>query len=245
MLKLAVFDLDGTLAPPGKSVAGSVARRLRELEARGLWIAIASGKDYEYLLSQAEKVGLRNALIIAENGCIVFSRDLALRPLAQLSGVSRLSPDLYQLHDKPVDALLVMKEMDRRYGDSIRLEINLVEVTIFPRDRARIAEIATVASRFASKNLTVVAHDDAVDVIPSEIDKGEALSRIQTVLKIGPEETVSVGNSRNDLPMFGKSGVSYVVGNEIRYKGALRFSTVIQILDDILNRTADQRLPRR
>ena len=43
-LRLAALDLDGTLAPVGRGIAPQTVRMLRELEARGVRIALCSGK---------------------------------------------------------------------------------------------------------------------------------------------------------------------------------------------------------
>ena len=237
MLKFAVFDLDGTLAEPNQPISPEVGRLLRDIETRGLRVAIASGKNYEFLLEKADSIKLENAVIIAENGCVVFSREAALRPLERFSAVASSDPHLYQLRESPAEITAVRRVIDDEYGESVWFQPNLVELTVFPRSKALIPEIASRIVGMVSDMLTVIAHDDAIDVIPSDFDKGRALRHIREVLQISPDETTAVGNARNDIPLFRESRLNYIVGDSIRFEGATNFATVEQVLSEIINRT--------
>lgn len=234
MLRLAVFDLDGTLARPGASIGDGVSDRLRDLERRGTRIAIASGKNYEYLLRQAEQSRILNPLILAENGCVVFSRDPRLGPLASYTVRESSEPHLYLMRTRPAEAEYVQAEIGRRYGGEVWFQSNRVEVTIFPRDRSLIPKIARECSSLVGQSLRVISHDNAIDVIPSNIDKGVAVRRIQDVLQIATSETACVGNSDNDLPMFAMAASNYVVGDEVDFQGALHFGTIDEVLSRLL-----------
>jgi len=65
-LKLLVFDVDGTIAAPGKPVAEEVAGKLRRLEERGAELRSPREKNIAYLTGLARGVGLKAPLLIGE-----------------------------------------------------------------------------------------------------------------------------------------------------------------------------------
>ena len=57
MIKLAVFDLDGTLAELGEWIQPENVALLKKLEERGIRVAICSGKPAYYLCGLLRQVG--------------------------------------------------------------------------------------------------------------------------------------------------------------------------------------------
>ena len=77
MYKLIVFDLDGTLAEAGCGTLPENLAMLRELEKRGMRIAICSGKPTYYLCGFMRQVGLAAPILVGENGAVIqFGVDL-------------------------------------------------------------------------------------------------------------------------------------------------------------------------
>lgn len=77
MIKLAVFDLDGTLAELGKGILPQDIELLKAIEDKGVTIAISSGKPTYYLCGFMRQVGLENPILIGENGAVIqFGVDL-------------------------------------------------------------------------------------------------------------------------------------------------------------------------
>ena len=71
MIKLVVFDLDGTLAPVGKSILPETLKRIKEIEERGIQIAICSGKPPFYLCGVMRQAGIANPVLVGENGAVI------------------------------------------------------------------------------------------------------------------------------------------------------------------------------
>jgi hydroxymethylpyrimidine pyrophosphatase-like HAD family hydrolase len=72
-----VFDLDGTLCPIGKPISDGVVAGLRELEERGHRVALCSGKPTYYLCGMMRQVGLKDPVLLGENGGVIqFGVDL-------------------------------------------------------------------------------------------------------------------------------------------------------------------------
>ena len=77
MIKLAVFDLDGTLAEIKEGSTVNTVLALKELENSGIRIAVSSGKPAFYLCGYLRQIGLKNPILVGENGGVIqFGIDL-------------------------------------------------------------------------------------------------------------------------------------------------------------------------
>ena len=70
--KLAVFDIDGTLAEIQQPTKLEASKKLRDSEKLGAKIVLMSGKNVSYLLGFARGIGVRPVFVIVESGCLVF-----------------------------------------------------------------------------------------------------------------------------------------------------------------------------
>ena len=76
-IKLLVFDLDDTIAETGKEVLPEYVEIMKKIENAGICIAICSGKPTYYLCGFMRQIGLREPILIGENGGVVqFGVDL-------------------------------------------------------------------------------------------------------------------------------------------------------------------------
>ena len=52
-----------------------------------------------------------------------------------------------------------------------------------------------------------------LEVIPSQINKGQGIRSICSVLGIGPEQVMAFGDAENDIPMLRVAGIGVAMGN--------------------------------
>ena len=87
MIKLAVFDIDRTLiAPEIGVIAPETLAALKQLQQKGIKIAIASGRLFSFLQPELLEVGFD--YYIMSNGCYVTDRD------GNILAREQLDPDL-------------------------------------------------------------------------------------------------------------------------------------------------------
>lgn len=219
-IKLVALDVDGTIAKPGKPVKREIAEKLQNLEDRGVKIVLASGKSSTYLSGLARGMGIKNPLLIGENGCVIFDP-------AEIKE--------FRLAERPVEISTIESEVISRFADSIWLQPTQVELTIFPKVRKALPELISCVRESVkpfSKKVVMFEHEDAIDIMPSGIDKGKALAKISRLYGIKSENVVVVGDSNSDIPMFREATSFLIVGNKIGHcEGAKRFSTIKEALD--------------
>ena len=83
-------------------------------------------------------------------------------------------------------------------------------------------------------DLNVFYYSDAIDIIPSEINKYNSLQFLCKQLDIAQDEIVAVGDGANDYPMFKFAKTSYGVKVKDETKVTKNFDTINEVLNYIL-----------
>lgn len=226
MIKLMVFDLDGTLADLSTGIQPRNVARLRALEDRGMRIAICSGKPTYYLCGLMRQVELRAPVLVGENGAVIqFGVDLPPRAyhVAPYSDAARRS-------------IRLLREAFEAAVPGLWFQPNEVGLTPFPRNDAEFDTLQGCIDALAPQleDLIVYRHCDSYDITPSCITKRSGLARLGALLGIAPEETAAVGDGVNDYPMFEYAGLS--VGVNVQDAGRVdrNFGTPDEALEFLM-----------
>lgn len=229
MIKLAVFDLDGTLAPLGKGISREDIRLLREIEQRGVRVALCSGKPCYYLCGLVRQVGLERPILIGENGAvIVFGVELPpkRRYVLPCSEAAKSS------------IAFLKNEIGKLFPD-IWYQPNEVALTPFPVTERQFDAIQAVIdeNRGLLSEVTVYRHVDSFDILPLGIDKKSGLAYLAERIGVSPREIVAVGDGVNDYPMFEYAAYSLGVNVADETRVQRNFASVTKALRYILEIT--------
>lgn len=231
MIRLAVFDLDNTLAPLAKGIASEDLCLLRRLEASGVKVAVCSGKPAYYLCGFLRQAELKDPIFIGENGAIIqFGVDLPPR----------------EYHPAPCspEALASVRFLRERIADAlpgIWFQPNELCLTPFPRSEAEFDVIAHLLETNADRirGLRVYRHNDSFDFVPEGIDKASGLRRLCQLLQIDLTETAAVGDGVNDYPMFSCAGLALGVCVEDSSRVDENFGSVTDALRFLLRQSCE------
>ena len=223
---ILVFDLDGTLCPVGKGMLPEDAALLCKLEDCGFTIVVCSGKTTFYLCGFLRQVGLKNPVMIGENGgAVQFGIDLPPVRFAQYPVDPAQKELLGQLR----------REIDAVCGDRVWYQPNEMQLTPFPRDAETYEKIREVLESHrqrcsagqpegqsegqqelqdAWQGLQIYYQSDCVDIVPSGINKENGLRFLSGLLEADPARFLAVGDGVNDIPMFAFADFSILVHSE-------------------------------
>ena len=198
MIKLIVFDLDNTLAAPGKGILVSDIEKIKKLENRGIKIAIASGKTVDYLSGFVRQVGLKNPILLGENGAMI---QIGVEWPPQMQEVLPYSKEAKEV-------LTFLKEEIDAKIPGIWYQPNRVAVSPFPSCEEEFEIIADILKENENRlqDIIVFRHADCYDLVPKGIDKKEGVKFLTEKLGIKATEVVAVGDGENDYPMFEFAG---------------------------------------
>lgn len=206
MLKLAVFDLDGTLCPVGRAILPETLRALRALQARGVQLAVSSGKPVYYLCGLVRQTGLSDMLLMGENGAAVQR------------GVD-LPPAFHARRDVPAHTRAALEKirgkLTAEFGGRIWLQPSEIEVTPFFADEQTHEDLRAFMRRevrCAEMGITIYDQSDCFDLCPTGLDKGSGLQFLCGLLGLSMADTAAVGDGVNDEPMLRAAGRSIGIG---------------------------------
>ena len=197
---IMVFDIDGTLAPYRRPLKRDVADGLCTLEKRGHTVCLASGKPCPYIEGLMRGIGLENALAIGENGAVV-STEYSSRIL-----YAAARPDVFNTIEAQI--------ADR--FKNVYFQENAVNITAFFDDDKTAESIDCYLERYRGRDdMTVYMHKDAVDIVPSGVNKGASLSMLAQKNGWAKTSIIASGDGDNDVSMAGTAGRFFAVGDQI------------------------------
>lgn len=232
MIKLIASDLDGTLLLPDGSLPEETFAVIQALHARGILFCVASGRQYESLKRLFAPVADK-VLFIAENGALVFYKDVQL--LCETLPAATLPKILFAIREETaVHPLLCcadyayaqdehpafLTECAKYYPHFKR--INLLQDA---PEKNRICKIALFDERgtttFKEKRLAELLPECRVtisgkswtDISMPETNKGKAMRFIQNYFAIQSKECMAFGDYMNDLELLLACEHAYVTDN--------------------------------
>lgn len=208
MLKLAVFDLDGTLCPVGRAVLPETLSALRALQEKGVQLAVSSGKPVYYLCGLVRQTGLSDMILMGENGASV-QRGVDLPPAfhARMEVPAHTRAALAMLREK----------LAAEFGRRIWLQPNQIEVTPFFADEQTHEDLRAFMRREVrceEMGITIYDQSDCFDLCPTGLDKGSGLQFLCDLLGLSMADAAAVGDGVNDEPMLRVAGRSIGIGQK-------------------------------
>lgn len=186
-IRLVVTDFDGTLTGVDGSLGAGVFEAIRQLEAHGITVGLASGRMISRLDSLAQDLGL-SGILIAENG-----------------GVARLKPngELIELGYSRQPAIEALAKLKVLFPGLIKeREDNLerrVDVVIWPQG----VDIETLKKHLGDTQLLYSGY--MLHLMQKGVSKGRTLLRLLGQIgdgSLSPTEVMVFGDSETDISLF-------------------------------------------
>jgi len=231
--KMVALDLDGTLLPHNLELSERVEATLARVQARGVWVTIASGRGYPSLLPWVERLHIA-APVVGYQGARVtdpathrtvrdypFSSDL-IPELVAYARAQDLSLTLY--HDDEIYSEEKRQSddfYDRWFGLPVHLVPSLLGALpgdptkfLITDEPARLDCLQPdIEARFTGKLQIVRSHPLFIEGLASGISKASALAWICEQAGFSAGEVIAIGDSGNDVEMLRWAGVGVAMGN--------------------------------
>ena len=221
-IRLVVTDLDGTYVPIGSHTPSSANRKaMGALHAAGVTVAAATARPYEMARPLFAGLGLTGPSIFdggasirdVETGELLWGEWLELPRLREIAGVLLRQaktvdffPEFRMLPAETVSVDLVARPAPYAWA--------LVNEAAWPEMKQQLEAIPNL-----NIHPGVGSPDDPgyIDVQITDIhaDKFHALTELREVLGVAPEQTMAIGDSSNDMPLFENAGLKIAMGNAI------------------------------
>ncbi|OOM74666.1 sugar phosphatase YidA [Clostridium puniceum] len=239
MYKLIALDMDGTLLTTDKKVSERTAASIKEAEAKGVKIVLASGRPLLGLNKYLEELGLLKGedYVLSFNGGLVQNTKTG----KIVSKVSLKGSDLKNIYEiskqlninihafSAKDGLITPK--NSKYTE-YEAEINGIDINI--KDFNEIEDEEDIIKVMMIDPQEIL--DPAIEKLPNEIyekysvfksspfflefthkevDKGLGLKKLGEFLGIKKEEIIACGDAGNDLSMIKYAGLGVAMDNAV------------------------------
>lgn len=226
MIKLVVFDLDGTLAPAYGSTPKKDLETLKLIEKSGVKIGICSGKPNYYISGYLRQADWGTPILMGENGSTIQFGTFTPPEFCCV---------LPHAEEAEQSITLLKKLIDEKIPD-MWYQPNSVALTPFPRKQEEFDIIDNIIeeNRDKLKGITVYKHCDSFDIVLAGINKGAAVKFLCQKFGIEKHEVVTVGDGINDYSMFAESDNSIGINVPDKTKARYNVATLREALNLII-----------
>lgn len=239
MIRLAVFDIDRTLVPPQHGeMAAETAAALKQLQAKGIKTAIASGRLFSFLQPEILDVGFD--YYIMSNGSYVT--DGTGKILAQQTMDPELADALVQemiRRDYPINIRYCMGQTNGNPNCTIVERMQpiwekqnfrgkppkaMLEEYVPKAGELPVAcggfipaeDIPEFEKLFPQLDFLPVFESPMCDINPAGVSKATGLELVCRLSGIDIRETIAFGDDCNDLELIAVAGIGVAMGNGIQ-----------------------------
>ncbi len=219
--KALITDLDGTavkLSSSGEDISEATIKTVTEAKNRGFKIACATGRRWSYTKNIVEKLNITNSCIVAGGTQIVDplsgktiweksldrnALDATLDIFQRESNKGKLSTA--NMKGRSIDSISSVSD-DSRFMYLLGIEANIADniCNIINAQGFAVAH-STLSWSGGSKLDVHVTHPEAT--------KEHALVKWHELENVSKAETIAMGDSGNDIPLFQSAGLKIAVSN--------------------------------
>lgn len=234
MIKLCVFDVDGTLYDSRNGcVLPSTQEALLRLHNHGILIAVATGRVH-YGLGKALNAlnfdyvcAVNGGVIVDSKGNVLTRHNFTKEDVMQVNefaytheaGLAWKFIDHVYIYSHPekIDWYESQRNSDIGQEPFIELPSQDRHFIDLPQSASLHAPYEAVCEAFGeSETIQCLRYsEDGFDVVLKGMNKGVCIEELSKLCGIKKEEIMVFGDNYNDLPMFDKAGLKVAMGNAI------------------------------
>jgi hypothetical protein len=255
LIKLIAIDLDGTAVHHDQTISPRVCAAVRAAQARGVHVAIATGRGPVSARPFADLLGIRGPILCTQGALlhhagtgvdlhrVNLSDDTACM-LAEWDAAERKAHTLLYVRDHiHVRALRHSAAYYARWfvPNPPTVMPNLCDALANgPADKVLYVVEPERADEILAELIALVGprgnpartHEFFVEVNPPGADKGTGLALLAAHLGVSQAEVMAIGDQGNDLPMLRWAGLPVAMGNGIAEAKALARWVAPSVDDD-------------
>lgn len=227
-MKLVALDLDGTLLNRDGSISKETIHEMRRLYAKGLYIAIATGRPYETTLGILTNNGLEpsdgfpQVLICDEREAYFLDPDGYRAWVPWNDEARRTELSLLPISREVIDEIAATHASEFLVNNSfMQDDRGFVEIFYWSREEAE-AAFPHFMDKLEGQPVKPVRNNRLIAFRWQEVGKGLILSKVAEHLGLEPHEILAMGDSHNDLGMLTRFGAATTQNADDEIKDAVR-----------------------
>jgi len=246
---MVCLDVDGTIVNHRDQMSQQVRSAAREVVDAGHEVVISTGRSLGAALPVVQELGIEHGYVVACNGGVlakvtgeeveVIHREI-FDPSLVLATLWRTLPNAkYALENERGEFLSSEQFSDVSFGAPARVvdfeelvNSKAVRVVVFSTDSSA-EEFGRAVHGLGLSGVTYsVGWTAWLDIAAEGTTKASGLERLRGILRFAPEQTIAVGDGRNDIEMLQWAGLGVAMGQAPDEVKAVADSVTDTVWDD-------------
>lgn len=230
--KMVCLDVDGTLVDHYGHMSDTVKEAARNIVAAGHEVIVSTGRSLGATLPIVQLLGITSGYAVCSNGGLTVRIDTSLSsgyevidrktfdPAPALRALRTALPTAkYALESDQGDFLATERFQDSSFGVRAKavtfeqmMEATAVRLVVFSSDDSSedfVEAVQTIGLQGVAYSVGWTAW---LDIAAEGITKASAIEALRSELGFGIQDTVAVGDGRNDIEMLGWAGRGVAMG---------------------------------
>lgn len=226
--KLICVDMDGTLLTNDNKITDKTKNYLRDLQTKGHYIVITSGRPYRAIKDYYNSIGLTTPVICGNGANIVLPKsnkvlfsikyptELIYKTLKEI-GINNFENimveddlnNLYMLNEgKSMDTFNYKDGMNVHYGDMTNKIEGTPTGVIFELKNSKYkAKMMKLCYSYSNIGLRFWENSNFGELYFTSVNKHTAICEVADLLGINKDNTICFGDAANDIEMIDKAGI--------------------------------------
>ena len=233
--KIIFSDLDGTLLKDDKTISKENREAIRELLQQGHYFVIVTGRPVATGRIVAKDLGLTmpGCYMVAFNGAVLYdcAADRILKDrtvpmdvvhdIFEKAGEAGIYAQTYQQnhilttkHSRELDFYIRKAKMDYKLTDDLfgQMKEEPNKVILIDIDQTgRLEEFKKAHPELEERCSSFFSCNEYLEYCPQDTNKGTGVKDIVEFLNVALEDTIAIGDERNDIPMLKAAGIGAAV----------------------------------
>ena len=263
--RLVALDIDGTVLDIDEVISDRVRTAVADAVAAGTHVVIATGRSLHGTLPVLDRLGLVEGWAVCSNGAITLRLDPALPDGYEIHDTVTFdpAPALRMLREHLPTALYLVEDdrAERKVtadfpdgelsGDP--LVVPFEELMAEPVTRVVVRSPEHTPEDFLATVERIGLHGVSyavgwtawLDLAPDGVSKASALEVVRQRLGVAPQDTVAVGDGRNDVEMLAWAARGVAMGQAVAEVQAVADEVTASVEDDGVAVVLEDLLARR
>jgi hydroxymethylpyrimidine pyrophosphatase-like HAD family hydrolase len=234
-VRLAALDIDGTIVDHDERLTERVRSAVGAVASSGVHVVISTGRSMHSTLPILDRLSLQHGYAVCSNGAVVLRLDPGLDLGYEVVHAETFDPTavLKLLRDNLPTALYALELVGQGYRltapfppgelsgpleyvpfDEL-LDAQATRVIVRSPDHTS-QEFIELTARLGLHEVSYAVGWTAwLDLAPQGVSKASALERVRGWLGVPAEQTLAVGDGRNDLEMFAWAARAVAMGQSV------------------------------
>lgn len=238
MVKLVLFDIDGTLRDERSGISEKTLIALKECRKLGIRLGICSGRTVGVIPQEVFEIGFE--VVISGGGNVITVMDKVLKEVYfQKDLVKELqikfanypytieTPDCIYMNSK---ATQLLKAMNKQKGiidfenEPIKYEVNIQDfkeemnvskVCLWSKKSLKM-ELDKLSDKIDFAQIKEDEQECYYEIINKNCHKGQAIVEVIQALSLNKNEVMCFGDGDNDIEMFKECGLAIAMANSTK-----------------------------